>query len=91
MGPEAMLKYINPEEVVKRMAAAQGIDVLNLVKTMQEVQASTQQTMEQQKQMELTKQVGQIAQAPLMDPTKNPEAEKAFNEQNQTNTPQPGR
>jgi hypothetical protein len=89
MGPEAMLKYINPEEVVKRMAAAQGIDVLNLVKTMQEVQAENQQNMEQQKQLELNKQVGQIAQAPLMDPTKNPEAQQQFNEQNQTNAPNP--
>ncbi|BCV04376.1 MAG: hypothetical protein CM15mV84_470 [uncultured marine virus] len=32
MGPEAIGQYINPEEVVKRLAAAQGIDVLNLVK-----------------------------------------------------------
>ena len=37
MGPEAIATYINPEEVVKRLAAAQGIDVLNLVKSMQEV------------------------------------------------------
>ena len=27
MGPEAMMKYINPEEAIKRLAAAQGIDV----------------------------------------------------------------
>jgi hypothetical protein len=90
MGPEAMIKYINPEEVVKRMAAAQGIDVLNLVKSMQEVQQAQQQEMQQAQQMEITKQVGQVASAPLMDPTKNPEAEKLFNEQNNPNPNQQG-
>ena len=33
MGPEAITTYINPDEVIKRLAAAQGIDVLNLVKS----------------------------------------------------------
>ena len=62
MGPEAMLQYINPEEVVKRLAASEGIDVLNLVKSMQDVQGEQQQAMQQQQQMELTKQAGQLAQ-----------------------------
>ena len=62
MGPEAMLQYINPEEVVKRLAASEGIDVLNLVKSMQELQGEQQQAMQQQQQMELTKQAGQLAQ-----------------------------
>ena len=73
MGPEAIQTYVNPEEVIKRLAAAQGIDVLNLVKTMQEVQDQQAQAMEQQQQMELTKQVGQLASAPANDPSKNPE------------------
>ena len=42
MGPEAMLQYINPEEAIKRLAAAQGIDILNLVRSMQEIQAEQQ-------------------------------------------------
>ena len=62
MGPEAIGQYINPEEVIKRLAAAQGIDVLNLVKSMQEIQGEQQQAMEQQQQMEMTKQTGQLAQ-----------------------------
>jgi hypothetical protein len=33
LGPEAMAQYIDPEEAVKRLAAAQGIDTLKLVKT----------------------------------------------------------
>ena len=61
MGPEAALKYINPEEYVKRLAASQGIDVLNLVKGLQEVQAQDQQMMQQAQQMEMTKQAGSFA------------------------------
>ena len=38
MGPEAIQQYINPDEVIKRLAAAQGIDVLNLVKSVQEIE-----------------------------------------------------
>ena len=73
MGPEAIMKYIDPGEYVKRLAAAQGIDVLNLVKSQQQVQGDMQQQMEQQQQLELTKQAGQFASAPMADPTKNPQ------------------
>jgi hypothetical protein len=52
MGPDAIQQFINPEEVVKRLAAASGIDVLNLVKSMQEVQGQQQQQMEQQMVMQ---------------------------------------
>lgn len=62
MGPEAIQTYINPEEVVKRLAAAQGIEVLNLVKTMQEVQQEQQVAMQQQQQLAMTEQAGQFAQ-----------------------------
>ena len=61
MGPEAIAQYINPEEVVKRLATADGIDVLNLVKSAQEVQGEQQQAMEAQQKMEVTKQAGKIA------------------------------
>jgi len=61
IGPEALTRYINPEEVIKRLAAAQGIDILNLVKTQEELQAEMQQQMQQQQEMELTKQTGQLA------------------------------
>lgn len=74
LGPEALVKFINPDEAIKRLAAAQGIDVLNLVKSMQDQQAESQEQMAQQQQLELTKQVGQLASAPMADPTKNPQA-----------------
>ncbi len=62
MGPEAIGQYINPEEVVKRLAAAQGIDTLNLVKDQQQIQQEQQAMLQQQQQMELTKQQGKFAQ-----------------------------
>ena len=62
MGPEALATYINPDEVIKRLAASQGIDTLNLVKSQQEVQQQQQAAMQQQQQMELTKQQGKFAQ-----------------------------
>ena len=72
MGPEAIQQYINPDEVIKRLAAAQGIDVLNLVKSVQEIQQEQQQAQQQQLQMEGAKQAGQLANAPVNDPSKNP-------------------
>jgi len=52
MGPEALQHFINPDEVIKRLAAASGIDVLNLVKSMQEIQGQQQQQMQQQMAMQ---------------------------------------
>ena len=72
LGPQAMLQYLNPDEVVKRLAAAQGIDVLNLVKSMDQRQQEQQQSMEQQQQMEMTKQAAAMQSAPINDPSKNP-------------------
>ena len=52
IGPEAMMQYINPDEVIKRLAASSGIDVLNLVKSMEERQGEQQQQMQQQMAMQ---------------------------------------
>jgi hypothetical protein len=60
MGPDAIAQYINPDEVIKRLAASSGIDVLNLVKSVQELQA------EQQQQQALEQQMMQQQQAPQM-------------------------
>ena len=73
MGPEAMLQFINPEEVIKRLAAAQGIDVLNLVKSMQEVQQERQAAQQQVQELEQDKLMVQGLKAPIADPTKNPQ------------------
>lgn len=72
-GPDALAKYVDPLEAIKRLAAAQGIDILNLVKTPQKVQEEMQQGLELQKQMSLVDQTAALASTPMMDPTKNPQ------------------
>jgi hypothetical protein len=84
LGPESIAEYINTEEVIKRLAAAQGIDVLNLVRSMQEVQqeqaaAEQQQMAMQQQQLEVD-----AMKTPMMDPSKNPQLA-----QEQAQPPQP--
>ena len=80
MGPEALAQYMNPDEAIKRLAAAQGIDILNLVKSMDERNQEQEQAMQAQQAMSLTDQAGKIAGTPLMDPSKNPELLDAINQ-----------
>ena len=61
LGPEAIGQFVNPDEVIKRLAAASGIDVLNLVKSMEEKQAEAQQAQAQQMQMMAMQQAPQFA------------------------------
>ena len=72
MGPEAVQKFINPEEVIKRLAASQGIDVLNLVKSMQEIQGQEQQAQQMAMQQQQGEQQIAMMKTPMMDPSKNP-------------------
>ena len=53
IGPEMLMKFINPMEAIKRLAAAQGIDVLNLVKTEQQLGQDNEQMMQEQQQATL--------------------------------------
>ena len=80
LGPEALMKFINPSEAIKRLAAAQGIDVLNLVKTEQQLQEEAQQAHQAQVQQSLVDQAGQLAGTPMLDPSKNPEALEGMKE-----------
>ena len=73
MGPQAIAQYVDPSEYIKRLAAAQGIDYLNLVKTPEQMQQDKQQQMQMQAQQSLIDQAGQLASAPALDPSKNPE------------------
>ena len=74
LGPESLLKFINPSEAIKRLAAAQGIDVLNLVKTAQQIQQDMSQQQQLQASQQLIGQAGQFMSSPLADPSKNPDA-----------------
>jgi len=71
MGPEIIAKFLDPGEYVKRLAAAQGIDVLNLVKTPETMSQERQQAEQQAQQQMMMKQAGQLAGTPMMDPSKN--------------------
>jgi Bacteriophage head to tail connecting protein len=73
MGPDAMMKYLNPEEAIKRLAAAQGIDVLNLVKSAETMAQEQQAQMQQAMQQSMMDQASQFARAPMADPSKNPQ------------------
>tara|TARA_B100000123_G_scaffold213039_1_gene161738 strand:- start:856 stop:2433 length:1578 start_codon:yes stop_codon:yes gene_type:complete len=77
MGPEALAQFMNPDEAIKRLAASQGIDILNLVKSVDERQADQEQAMQAQQMQSLTDQASKLANAPLLDPSKNPQALEA--------------
>ena len=70
LGPEALMKYVNPSEAIKRLAAAQGIDVLQLIKTQEELHQEMQEQQTSQANQALVEQAGQLASAPMMDPSK---------------------
>ena len=72
LGPEAIGQFINTDEVIKRLAAAQGIDVLNLVRSMQEVQEERQMAMQQQQELENNQLAIDAMKTPMADPSKNP-------------------
>lgn len=89
LGPEALMRFIDPSEAIKRLAASQGIDVLNLVKTEAQMQQERQQAMQMQAQQSIINQAGQLAKAPIMDPDKNPQAAEMLmgNQQQQNMQP----
>jgi len=84
MGPEAIMQYIDPSEYIKRLAASQGIDILNLVKTQDQVSGESEQAQQQQMDMERVKQEGQMASAPMNDPSKNPQLQKELTDDEPT-------
>ena len=78
LGPEALVKFIDPSEAIKRLAAAQGIDVLNLVRTADQLEQLKEETVQDKTNQSLVDQAGQLAGTPLLDPSKNPDvAEQA--------------
>ena len=78
LGPEALMQFVNADEAIKRLATAQGIDVLNLIKSADERKAMQDDQLQKMQQAEMVKQAGQFASAPLMDPAKNPEAKEVL-------------
>tara|TARA_R100001530_G_scaffold95521_1_gene66434 strand:+ start:68 stop:508 length:441 start_codon:yes stop_codon:yes gene_type:complete len=88
MGPEALAQYMNPDEAIKRLAAAQGIDYLNLIKSVDDRKQEGAQQKQDMQQAALLQQAGQFANSPMMDPVKNPQAVEGMNAAMQTMVPQ---
>lgn len=79
LGPEVMSNFLKPGEAIKRLAASAGIDYLGLVKTDEELAQEQQAAQQQQQQQSVMDQMGQLAGAPLMDPSKNPQILEMMN------------
>ena len=90
MGPEAIQKYIDPAEYIKRLATAQGIDTLNLIKTQEQLQQEMQQQMQMQEQQELTKQAAAMEKVNVDQQKADVESAQALSEiQGQPPTEEP--
>jgi len=63
MGPEGLATYVNPNELITRLAYSMGIDVLGLVKSEQELEAEKQQA----QQLAMAQQ---LMASPAADPQK---------------------
>jgi hypothetical protein len=68
IGPEGIATYVNPSELIKRLASSMGMDVLGLVKTEDELAAEQQQ----QQEMMLAQQA---MASPMADPQKQAQAQ----------------
>lgn len=71
MGPEAVMQFIDPAEFLKRLAAASGIDALNLVKSPETMQQEQQQAQQQGMMQQLVGQAGQLAKSPMAEEMTN--------------------
>ena len=67
MGPEALASLINPEEFLKRLAAASGIETLGLVKTQEQLAQEKEQAQQQAMQAQVMGQMGQLAKSPMAE------------------------
>ena len=67
IGPQALGQFINPLEAIKRLAAAQGIDTLNLVKPEEQMGQEKEEMEQKQQQAVLLQQAGQLANSKLAD------------------------
>ena len=83
------MQFIDASEAIKRLAAAQGIDVLNLVKSPETMDEEAAASEEQALQQSLTDQASQLMSAPVFDPSKNPDAQQMAQQVMNPQTPPP--
>ena len=65
MGPEIMAQYLNPDEFIKRLAAASGIEALGLVKGSDQMAQEKQAAQQEAMQASLVNQAGSLAKTPM--------------------------
>lgn len=87
MGPEALAQYINPTEFLKRLAAASGIDTLNLIKDPATMEQEANQMKEDAMQQQMMSQMGQLAKSPIGEQLMNQYAGNQQGEQQGEPTP----
>ena len=80
LGPDAIGQFLDPSEFIKRLAAAQGIDVLNLVKSAETMEQEREDQIAMQQQQALMEQAGALAGSPMADPSKNPALGRGLND-----------
>ena len=80
LGPDAIGQFLDSGEFIKRLAAAQGIDVLNLIKTQETMEQERMQQQQMMQQQALLAQAGQFANSPMADPSKNPAVGEAMSQ-----------
>lgn len=65
MGPEALASLINPDEFLRRLAAASGIEALGLIKDQEQLAQEKQEAQQQAAQAQVMGQLGQLAKSPM--------------------------
>lgn len=76
MGPEVMMQYINPTEFLKRLAAASGIDSLNLIKDDETLAREKQEAEQKMMMQQMMSQAGQLAKSPIAEQMLNGASEQ---------------
>ena len=65
MGPEVMMAYLNPDEFIKRLAAASGIEALALIKSPQDRESERATAKQDAMQASVMSQMGQLSKSPM--------------------------
>jgi len=78
LGPDLFAQKIDADGLLKRLFAADGVDPIGLLLTPEVQEQAKQDAMQNQTQQTILSQAGQLAKAPLMDPSVNPNIAQAI-------------
>lgn len=88
MGPEVMAQFLNPDEFIKRLAAASGIEALGLIKSPDQMAQEKSQAQQQMITSQVMGQMGQLAKSPVGEQMTQQMMEQAQNGQQQQPNPE---